>query len=47
MNPVFSVVVPAYNEEEVLPQSFERLDAVLRGMGEPYELIFTKKTSDR
>ena len=40
MNPVFSVVVPAYNEEEVLPQSFERLDAVLRGMGEPYELIF-------
>ena len=40
MNPVFSVVVPAYNEEEVLPQSFERLDAVLCGMGEPYELIF-------
>ena len=37
---MFSVVVPAYNEEEVLPQSFERLDAVLRGMGEPYELIF-------
>ena len=40
MNPVFSAVVPAFNEQEVLQQSFERLDAVMRGMNEPYELIF-------
>lgn len=40
MNPVFSVVVPAFNEQEVLQQSFERLDAVMRGMNESYELIF-------
>ena len=40
MKPVFSVVVPAYNEQEVLEQSYERLNAVLAGMGEPFELIF-------
>lgn len=45
MKPIFSVVIPAYNEEEVLQQSFERLDAVLSGMGEPYELIFVNDGS--
>lgn len=40
MKPVFSVIIPVFNEQEVLRQSFARIDAVMRGMGEPYELIF-------
>lgn len=45
MKPVFSVVVPVYNEQEVLEASFARLDAAMRGMGEPYELIFVNDGS--
>lgn len=45
MQPVFSVIVPAYNEEAVLLPAFERLTAVLRGLGEPYELIFVNDGS--
>lgn len=40
MKPVISVVVPAYNEEEVLETSYGRLTAVLTGLNEPYELLF-------
>ena len=40
MKPIFSVIIPAYNEEEVLRASYERIDAVMRGIGEPYELLF-------
>ncbi|HEX8683181.1 MAG TPA: glycosyltransferase family 2 protein [Ardenticatenaceae bacterium] len=39
MRPVLSVVVPIYNEEEVLPESYRRMTAVLESLGEPYELI--------
>ncbi len=45
MKPVLSVVIPAYNEEEVLAASFARLDAAMRGIGEPYELIFVNDGS--
>ncbi len=45
MNPVFSVIIPCYNEEEVLDASFARLDAAMRGMGETYELIFVNDGS--
>lgn len=38
--PALSVVVPVYNEEDVLPALFERLYAVLDGLGEAYEVIF-------
>ena len=34
-----SVVIPCYNEEEVLPQLIERLSKVMTNMGNPYELI--------
>ena len=40
MHPTYSVVVPVFNEEEVITESYNRLTKVLIGMGEPYELIF-------
>lgn len=45
MNPVLSVIVPCYNEEEVLMASFMRLSAVMRGLGEPYEIILVNDGS--
>lgn len=36
----YSIVVPAYNEEAVLEESYKRLTRVMKEMGEPYELIF-------
>ncbi len=37
--PVFSVVVPIYYEEEVLPDTYRRISQVMDGLGEPWELI--------
>src|SRR5262245_38900777 len=37
--PVLSVVVPMFNEEEVLPLLVDRLRPVLDGIGEPYEVV--------
>jgi polyisoprenyl-phosphate glycosyltransferase len=37
--PVLSVVVPMYNEEDVLGALVERLRPVLDGLGEPYEVL--------
>ncbi len=39
-NPVISVVVPCYNEEEGITACHERLTAVLRGLNEPYEIVY-------
>ncbi|MCX6349040.1 MAG: glycosyltransferase, partial [Candidatus Aureabacteria bacterium] len=35
-----SVVIPIYNEEEVLPHLYGRLAKALEGIGMPYEIIF-------
>jgi len=43
--PAISVIVPVYNEEQVLPKLFERLYEVLDGMGESYEIIFVNDGS--
>ena len=40
MKPVFSLVIPCYNEEEVIMESYRRISAVMLSMGEPYELVF-------
>ena len=40
MRPVYSIVVPCYNEEAVIHETYRRLSDVMRGMGEPYELLF-------
>lgn len=41
----YSVVIPAYNEQEVLPESHKRLRATMDALGEPYELIFVNDGS--
>jgi len=43
--PEYSVVIPAYNEEDVLPETYARLTNVMTGMGESYELIFVNDGS--
>ena len=37
---VYSVVVPVYNEEQVLPEFHRELAKVLRSLGEPFEIIY-------
>jgi undecaprenyl-phosphate 4-deoxy-4-formamido-L-arabinose transferase len=38
--PAISVVIPVYNEQDVLPALFDRLYPVLDGLGGAYEVIF-------
>jgi len=40
VKPTYSVVIPAYNEQEVISETYNRLTRVMSGMDEPYELIF-------
>jgi len=39
-SPIYSIVVPVYNEEENLPELYQRLTTILEGVGEEYEVIF-------
>ena len=43
--PILSVVIPVYNEEEVLQALFDRLYPVLDASGETYEIIFVNDGS--
>ncbi len=46
--PRVSVVIPVYNEEEVLPTLFERLYPALDALATPYEVVFVNDgSSDR
>jgi undecaprenyl-phosphate 4-deoxy-4-formamido-L-arabinose transferase len=48
VNPVISVVIPVYNEEEGLPLLFARLYPALDALGRPYEVVFVDDgSSDR
>ena len=40
-----SIIVPIYNEEEVLPETYKRLTAVMQQFGEAYELVFVNDGS--
>lgn len=40
-----SIVIPVYNEQEVLPLLFKRLYPVLDAMGRPYEIVFVNDGS--
>lgn len=40
-----SVVVPAYNSGEILPLLVQRLEPVLRGIGQPFELVIVNDGS--
>jgi polyisoprenyl-phosphate glycosyltransferase len=42
---LYSIVIPVYNEAEVLPALYERLTRVLEGLLEPYEIIFVNDGS--
>ncbi|ATC64732.1 glycosyl transferase family 2 [Nibricoccus aquaticus] len=44
MTPVFSVVLPCYNESETLPQLFSRFDEVLEGRND-LEVVFVNNGS--
>lgn len=41
----YSVIIPAYNEEEVIEESYRRLKKVMDSTGETYELIFVNDGS--
>ncbi len=43
--PTVSIVIPVYNEEDVLQALFDRLYPVLDALGEPYEVIFVNDGS--
>ncbi len=37
--PRFSIIAPVYNEVEVLPELYRRVQEVMDGLGEPWELV--------
>lgn len=41
----YSIVIPVYNEEAVLPQTYQRLRRVMDSTGDQYELIFVNDGS--
>ena len=42
---ILSIVVPLYNEQEVLPETYHRLKTVMDSIGEPYEVIMVNDGS--
>lgn len=44
-NPYLSIVIPVHNEQECLEELYQRLTAVLDGLGKPYEIILTNDGS--
>jgi len=42
---IYSVVVPVYNEEQVVLESYKRLKNVMDSVNEPYEIIFVNDGS--
>lgn len=45
MEKMLSLIVPVYNEEEVLNVSFEKMDAEMKKIGYPYEIIYVNDGS--
>lgn len=45
MLPVYSVVIPAYNEQEVIAETYKRLTNVMKDMDGSYELLFVNDGS--
>jgi polyisoprenyl-phosphate glycosyltransferase len=43
---LYSIVIPVYNEVEVLPSLYTRLTRVMEGLVEPYEIIFVNDGSN-
>ncbi len=40
--PVYSVVVPVFNSERILPELFSRLVSVMEGIGETFQIVFVE-----
>ena len=45
-NPVYSVIIPAFNEEGTVAVLLEAVRGVMDGMGEPYEIVFVDDHSE-
>lgn len=45
MGPVLSIVVPVFDEEQILPALYTRLSGVLQTLGETYEILFVNDGS--
>jgi glycosyltransferase involved in cell wall biosynthesis len=43
--PAISVVIPCYNEQEVLPEFHARITAAMEGIGLPFELVYVNDGS--
>lgn len=43
--PTYSIIIPCYNEQEVLRETHRRMTRVMQGMGESYELIYVNDGS--
>ena len=43
--PVYSVIIPCYNEQEVLHETHKRITNVMQKMGESYELVYVNDGS--
>lgn len=41
----YSIIIPVYNEEAVVHETYRRLSWVMKSLGEPYELIFVNDGS--
>jgi dolichol-phosphate mannosyltransferase len=41
----YSIVVPVFNEEEVIAHTYQRLTQVMQGLNEPYEILFVNDGS--
>lgn len=39
-NARYSIIIPAYNEEAVIHETYTRITGIMKNLGEPYELIF-------
>lgn len=42
----YSVIIPVYNEEEVLPELYKHLTIIMEQLGESYEIIFVNDGSE-
>ena len=45
MNPVYSVIVPCYNEEDCIGETHRRLGGVMQSLGQPYEILYVNDGS--